>query len=443
MKRSDSIKEWGRVSRPHFNLKQRREEEKLTQIMLVMTLNQRRVRLYTGLRVKPRHWDIKLSRCLPAGKMNLRERRELESVNRQIELLERMLDETDARLASRGETLTESTLRHVMETVRKNANCSQNPLVYLRQLAEGYTQGINRRGKRGNESSSSTYLNALDRLEQYNRTRKSPIATFDDFNRGFFIDFTNFLYKYRYGKRLGKQYTQNTVVNTLKVVKNLLHRAYDNEVTANDYFKRVQTSLPSDVSEPVYLNEKEIKKLAQVQTLNNSEREVRDAFVIACYTALRISDLQRLNNAEFGNGMIAIYQVKTKERVQIPILKEIAPLIAYYRQCGFPVIRKAKANQIIRQLAERCHIDDSVTYREFRGGTTTVHTAPKYSLISFHTARRSCVTNLYKRGYPVNYIMTLSGHRSIQAFQRYMRASTKEMMSNFLHLLKKEKAIEL
>lgn len=51
------------------------------------------------------------------------------------------------------------------------------------------------------------------------------------------------------------------------------------------------------------------------------------------------------------------------------------------------------------------------------------------------------MTNLYKRGYPVNYIMTLSGHRSMQAFQRYMRASSKEMMSKFVHLLKKDKAI--
>ena len=53
----------------------------------------------------------------------------------------------------------------------------------------------------------------------------------------------------------------------------------------------------------------------------------------------------------------------------------------------------------------------------------------------------SCVTNLYKRGYPVNYVMTLSGHRSMQAFQRYMRASSKEVMADFVHLLKKDKAL--
>lgn len=212
-------------------------------------------------------------------------------------------------------------------------------------------------------------------------------------------------------------------------------------MTSNDYFRRVQTSLPADVSEPVYLREEEIRKLAAVETRDGAEREVRDMFVIACYTALRFSDLRRLNEAEIDKGVISLYQTKTKEKVTIPILKEIAPLVGRYRREGFPVIDKAKANRIIRVLAERSRLDETVSYREVRGGRATLHTAPKYRLISFHTARRSCVTNLYKRGYPANYIMTLSGHRSMQAFQRYMRASSKEMMSSFFLLLKKDKAI--
>lgn len=425
----------------HFNLKQMREKDQLTQIMLVMTLNRRRVRMYTGLRVKPRFWDKESYRCVTEGRITKRDRLGLENINRQINRMERALSDADEHLATCGEYLTESVLRRVIDEVRSESFTSEHPLQYLRRLAQDYMNEINRRGKHGNESSKNTYLTAVARLEDYNRTRKVPITSFNDFDRRFFIDFTNYLYNYRFGKKLEKNYTQNTVINTLKVLKNLLHRAYDNEVTSNDYFKKVQTSLPADVSEPVYLREDEIKKLATMENLTNAEREVRDAFVIACYTALRFSDLRRLNEAEIGNGVISLYQTKTKEKVAIPILKEIAPLITYYQNQGFPIINKVRANRVIKQLAERCRLDEMVSYREFRGGNATLHTAPKYSLISFHTARRSCVTNLYKRGYPVNYIMTLSGHRSMQAFQRYMRASSKEMMSKFVHLLKKDKAI--
>jgi integrase len=203
----------------------------------------------------------------------------------------------------------------------------------------------------------------------------------------------------------------------------------------------VQTILPSDASEQIYLYEKEIKRLAQMKLTLPHEQKIRDMFVIACYTALRISDIKRLNEAEIRNGNIALYQTKTKERVEIPILKEIVPLISHYQKVGFPSIDICKANETIKELARRCGIDENISYKEYRGGTTQIKTKPKWSMISFHTARRSCITNLYKRGYPVNYIMTLSGHQSLQAFQRYMRASNKELMTSFIKLLKKEHAL--
>ena len=428
--------------RIHFNLKQTRESEKLTQIMLVTHVNKERVRVYTRMRVRPKYWSVADNRCTLAGRMTRRERMGLESINEQIERMATRLREADNRLAMNGERMTEAMVRRVMSEVMNDGMQEVRPLADLRRLAEEYVNGINRKGRRGHDSSADTYLTALARLEEYERQRKTPISSFDEFDKRFFADFTNFLYSYTYGREGGrKHYTQNTIVNTLKVIKNLLHRAYDNEMTTNDYFMKVQTALAADASEPVYLEEKEIKRLAGVRTLTDTEREVRDAFVIACYTALRISDLRRLNEAVIQGGVITMYQTKTQERVEIPILKEIAPLVEYYRERGFPVINKVTANRVIKTLAERCHIDTPVSYKECRGGVSSVRTVPKWQMVSFHTARRSCVTNLYKRGYPVNYVMTLSGHRSMQAFQRYMRASSKEVMTNFVHLLKKDKAL--
>lgn len=40
-----------------FNLKQVSEKNKLTQIMLVTTINKRRIRVYTKLRVEPQYWN--------------------------------------------------------------------------------------------------------------------------------------------------------------------------------------------------------------------------------------------------------------------------------------------------------------------------------------------------------------------------------------------------
>lgn len=423
-----------------FNLKQVREEAKLTQIMLVTNINGRRIRVYTRLRVEPCYWDKERYRCCLPSQLNLREKLRLKRIDERLEGLVNALYEEDERMVEKGEYLSASMIQRVVRERQKREAMLQNPLTCLRTLVEEYDRGVNRRGKRGIVSTKGAYLTALGRLEEYNRLRKTPIRSFEDFNKRFFSDFTNYLYECTYGKG-GKHYTQNTVVNTLKVVKNLLHRAYDNELTTNNYFLKVQTTLPATASEQIYLQEKEIRRLASVRTESREEEEVRNMFVIACYTALRISDLQQLNKATISQGVISLYQKKTKELVEIPILKEIAPLIEQYHQSGFPSLDRMRANRIIKVLAARCRIDEQMSRKELRGGETCITTVPKYDLISFHTARRSCVTNLYKRGYPANYVMSLSGHRSIQSFQRYMKASSRELMSDFVHLLKKEKAI--
>lgn len=423
-----------------FNLKQVSEKDKLTQIMLVTTVNKKRIRVYTKLRIEPKYWSHEAYRCCQTGRLNLRERIRLKQINDQLDDLVMSVYEADEMLAMKGKYLSASVVRQIVNESLKEENLQQDPLICLKGLVEEYEKSVNRKGRRGIESTKATYLTALGRLEDYNKQRKIPINSFDDFNKKFFADFINYLYGCCYGKTK-KHYTQNTIVNTLKVIKNLLHRAYDNELTTNNYFLKVQTTLPSDSSEQIYLQEKEIQKLSVVETVNDQERETRDMFVIACYTALRISDIQQLNDAVIRKGIISLYQKKTKELVEIPILKEIAPLIAQYQQSGFPVLNKMKANKIIRALAARCGLVETVNRKELRGGEATIVAVPKYELISFHTARRSCVTNLYKRGYPINYVMSLSGHRSLQAFQRYMKASSKELMSDFVHLLKKDKAL--
>ena len=427
-----------------FNLKQTRERERLTQIMLVVNVEGKRLRAYTRLRVKPQYWDGRAYRCRVEACGNRREQLRMRQINECLNRMEALVDEEDGRLAERGEQLTAEVVRRALAHHRQKmeSTVTGHPIEYLRRLVEQYATGVNRKGKRGMESTRDTYRRALDRLERYGQACGKLPATFEDFDKHFFAGFTEYLYSYTYGQgKEKKKYTQNTIMNTLKVIKNLLHRAYDLEATTNNYFTKVQTALPSDVSQQVYLDEKEVRRLGEVRVENDEERAVRDMFVIACYTALRISDLQRLGQAVIGHGVIALYQSKTKDLVEIPILKEIAPLVEHYRQTGFPVLKKTRANHIIKRLAARCHLDEPVSRKENRGGVVQVRTWRKCELVSFHTARRSCITNLYRRGYPVNYIMVLSGHRSMQAFQRYMRASSKELMGSFFRLLKKDKAI--
>lgn len=443
MKERVLFNENGLKQRLNFNLKQTREKEKLTQIMLVTTVNGQRIRIYTKLRVEPLYWDKQKHCCLQEAAVNQREQNRLKLINRQILQIKHNITRTDEQLARRGEYLSKSLIRRVVEeNCCEDAHQGVTPLDYFKREVDKYDEQVNRKGQRGVGSTRITYQTALKRLQRFCKEQQVELSSFADFDKKFFTDFTNFLYNSTFERnRVRHHYTQNTIINTLKVIKNLLHRAYDNDLTDNNYFLKVQTSLPADVSEKIYLQESEIKRFASLSVQSKQEEEVRDMFVISCYTALRISDIQQLNKANITASTISLYQTKTKEQVEIPILKEIRPILDKYKESGFPRLSPKCANQHVRMLFMRCGLDEPVTYKENRGGVVHIKTAPKWQLISFHTARRSCITNLYKRGYPPNYIMTLSGHHSQQAFQRYMRASSKELLSSFVHMLKKNRAL--
>ena len=426
----------------NFNLKQTADAERLTQLMMVMTIQKRRIRVYTRIRVMPSEWDKHSRRCILLSHLPLRRMHELQLYNQRLEWMEEQVFRLDYERAVKGFFLTQEDVRGVVKESPKAQTVRFSPLSYLSLLVDSYANEINHRGTKGSAGSQTTYRVALKRLENFCREKNFRLISFDDFDRLFFSEFTHYLYNHRFvrgGKQM--QYSAITVINTLKVVKNLLHRAYDNEMTDNIYYNKVHTHSHCTVTEKIYLQEEEIERIRQTEVKTAQERQVRDLFVIACFTALRISDLNQLGKAVISDKMMTLYQVKTREKVQIPILKEISGLIAHYRLKGFPKLTEHKANAIIKQLAERAGVVQMVSCRENRGGVVSVIQERKCDLVSFHTARRSCITNLFRRGYPVNYIMTLSGHRSLQALQRYIRASHEDMAQAFMNLLESDDAL--
>ena len=78
-----------------FNLKQCKMESRLTQIMLVTTVDGRRIRVYTKLRVEPRYWDGATYRCRSDAGVNLRERSRLAGINRRLAQLEQAVQAED------------------------------------------------------------------------------------------------------------------------------------------------------------------------------------------------------------------------------------------------------------------------------------------------------------------------------------------------------------
>ena len=74
-------------------------------------------------------------------------------------------------------------------------------------------------------------------------------------------------------------------------------------------------------SDDIYLNDDEIKKIANLKLANKDLELVRDMFLVGCYTGLRFSDIKQINRESIVDKYIRV-RVKKTTRFITTILTE-------------------------------------------------------------------------------------------------------------------------
>ena len=116
-------------------------------LVVVTTINKRRIRVYTKLRVEPQYWNHEIYRCYQNGGLNIRERLRLKYINEQIDNLVTSLCEMDEQLAMKGEYLSAAVVRQIVDKNQQKEQLLQNPIACLRRLVGDYEKNVNRKGK--------------------------------------------------------------------------------------------------------------------------------------------------------------------------------------------------------------------------------------------------------------------------------------------------------
>ena len=209
-----------------------------------------------------------------------------------------------------------------------------------------------------------------------------------------------------------------TICSELKALLNENKRKIPSEE-----FARI-LSVKGEASQAVYLTRDEMKKIILYRPENDLERFVRRNFVVGFLTGARRSDAEqlRITHCDIDTGTLSYVPKKTPGIVvTVPVDERLRlrDFLAddYFRHCGRDVF-----NETIRRICQKCNIDAECTITR-RGKSIT---APKYELVSSHTARRSFATNLYLSGVALEDISMLMGHGlNIDTTKRYICAERK------------------
>ena len=200
----------------------------------------------------------------------------------------------------------------------------------------------------------------------------------------------------------------------------------------------------------IYLTKEELEGLYNME-LVGLEEEVRDAFLIACYTGQRHSDFSQLKTSCFdtifdGKMVIRKVQTKTTTQVVIPILDNKLKIILEKYNYKVPEIGDIVMNRYLKRIGEKLsHTIKSLgkdvktiltkdereaeeskkkTFRRDEDGNVIKY---KWELIVTHTGRRTCATNMYlSRKYTTREMMLVTGHKKEENFMKYIKLSLDE-----------------
>lgn len=319
------------------------------------------------------------------------------------------------RMQNDGLTINNDTLRKELDLVLKKYKDQTEVDTQLELMAFiRYFISISNR----KESTKKAYNLLLNNLEDYEVKYKVQL-TFDSIDLDFYNKFVDLLQS--------KRYTPNTVGGRIKMLKVFMNEAYERNLHSNTNYKKKAFTKPSEETKSIYLNEKELKKIEDLDLSNNTKLDnVRDWFLIGAYTGLRISDLKQLSNGNIRDNVIEIKSSKTQKTVIIPLHPTVVKILEKHNYELPKMISNQKFNDYIKEVAEKAEINENILITETKGIRKEDHLEKKYNLVSAHTARRSFATNAFIAGVPAIQIMKMTGHTTEKVFMGYIKISEEE-----------------
>lgn len=268
---------------------------------------------------------------------------------------------------------------------------------------------------------SKRYLQAKNDLIQFGKKYKQQIQ-FENINMEFRNKYVSYLQN-----DLGL--ADSTTYRRVKYVKTILTYALN-----SNYIDKLNINLDlfntkDRTGNKIALSENEVHELETID-LSGAKRldEVRDRFLLGCYTGLRYSDFSRLNkNHIIDDKYIQIEQQKVKTPVTIPFTDKMRRVFLKYDFELPEPISEQKFNQYLKELGAKCdtlqRLQETTTYI---GNRERKENVPRYSLMTTHTARRTFATIYSAKGIDLEVLRYATGHTTTTALKRYIKLDDKQ-----------------
>lgn len=309
-------------------------------------------------------------------------------------------------------------------------------------------------GSRYSYNAIKNYGGTLAAVKRYLAYKKSNSLSLQAVNKAFYEDFRFFCYNVESKEK-------STFGVYIKDIKTVMGESKE------PAFDKKQFVSPAYEADTLYLKMDQIEKIATLNLndytnfyiregiarprKNGSNKsstlkderigyetldKVRDLFLIGAYTGLRFSDFSSLDLKSIEGNFIKIKQTKTGDRITIPIMSKLRPVLNKYPE-ALPSLSNQNFNDYIKVVAKLAGLTEDREVKNSKGNIENKTTSPLYQLISSHACRRSYATNMFKAGIPPMLIMSATGHKTETSFLKYIRANNDDKAQLLAQALQK------
>lgn len=399
---------------------QRKTNSGESMLMLRYTHKKRAVLFTTHKNTFDKYWDSKnqmiKNGCVGAVRLNA-----------YIRTIRQKVEDIVNELLIKDEDPTTS---YVKELYKKSKEKTELKTKYT--FFEYCEEYIKRSKKHKSNSTIKGYRTVIRRLKEYEKFSGRTI-NWNTIDMDFYYDFFEY-----YTEELG--YLNNGFGKVIKILKAILNDATEKGINTNKTYNSKNFKTIKEEVNNIYLSEDEIQKMLDLDLSKNKNLEqIRDLFIIGCYTGLRFSDLSRIKREYITEDFLTIKTIKTDEQLDIPLFDIVKDIMKKYSHTENSVPKSFEnqtMNKHLKEIGRLAKINDSFVRIRNNGRNRVEETLKKYQLISTHTARRSFATNMLKRGINSHIIMKITGHRTEKSFSSYIKITQRENAAIMLKLFK-------
>ncbi|MDC7995504.1 tyrosine-type recombinase/integrase [Altibacter sp. HG106] len=403
--------------RSTFNLKDTNKDRPTSIRFIVFFKNENKKMVYsTGEIIHPDDWDFESRQPKHLTGRNAKAN-EMRMIKHQLDRYQNKLIELANRFKILNQELTIDQTKKEFNKEFKRAKKKANQFfeVYELFLEE-------RKSDQSNHANSETTIKRYSYnkklLEDFQEYRNKEIR-FNQIDDSFFNELVNYCVTQ-------KKHAVNTLSRNMGLFKTFMNWAFTNNYTYKEDYKSFK-NIKKEVTQEVALTLNQVKEVYEHDFSNNRRlQRVRDLFVFGCATGMRFSNYSLVNKSDVYNGHIHVRDKKNSNKLlQIP-LNDFSLAILEKYDYKLPKIANQKFNDYIKEVFEKLEYTQDVKKTSKIGNKVIEKVMPLYKRISSHTARRSFITIMKNKKIPDKVIMSYTGHKSLEIFNKYYKPNEEE-----------------